>query len=192
LTASNPLNPLSPRITRRIGPALAAVCLLLLPVALASDAHAQGRTSYSITLGPTFGGSIDGEPEAGLEHTGFLANFSWRTQPRTVVGIRFGSTDLQGDELGPLVSPTFRYATISGEYRFGDLYYESGVFFGLGLYQLDDGETSDTGAGLTVGVTGDFPINERLSVLVELTGHYADLDTSTTHVAIHAGLSYHF
>ncbi|MXX60148.1 MAG: hypothetical protein F4112_11740 [Holophagales bacterium] len=170
-------------------PALATVLLLL---AGAGSADAQGQYSYTLSLGPSFGGSLDGEPDGGLDHAGFLASFSWRTQPRTAVGVRVGSKDLSGDQVGTLASPTFRYATIAGEYRFNDLYYESGVFMGLGVYQLDDGVESEEGVGLTLGVTGDFPINERFSVVVELVGHYADLDASSTHATVHAGVAYHF
>ncbi len=178
-----------PRPRAAAVPALAALLLLL---AGAAAVEAQERYSYTVSLGPTFGGSLDGEPDGGLDHTGFLASFSWRTQPRTSVGVRFGSMDLSGDQVGALVSPTFRYATIAGEYRFNDLYYESGVFMGLGVYQLGDGVESEEGVGLTLGVTGEFPINERFSILVDLAGHYADLDAASTHATVHAGLAYQF
>ncbi len=177
------------KLRAAVVPALMTVLLLL---AGAASAGAQGQYSYTVSLGPTFGGSLDGEPDGGLDHAGFLASLSWRTQPRTSVGVRVGSTDLSGDQIGTLASPTFRYATIAGEYRFNDLYYESGVFMGLGVYQLGDGIESDEGVGLTLGVTGDFPINERFSVVVELVGHYADLDASSTHATVHAGVAYHF
>jgi len=177
------------KLRAAVVPALATVLLLL---AGAASAGAQGQYSYTLSLGPTFGGSVDGEPDGGLDHAGFLASFSWRTQPRISVGLRVGSTDLSGDQVGTLASPTFRYATLSGEYGFNDLYYESGVFIGLGLYQLDDGIESDEGVGLTLGVTGDFPINERFSIMVELVGHYADLDAASTHATVHAGVAYHF
>lgn len=177
------------KLRAAVVPALATVLLLL---AGAASAGAQGQYSYTLSLGPTFGGSLDGEPDGGLDNAGFLANFSWRTEPRTSVGVRIGSTDLSGDQVGTLAGPTFRYATIVGEYRFNDLYYESGVFMGLGVYQLDDGVQSEEGVGLTLGVTGDFPINERFSVVVELAGHYADLDAASTHATVHAGVAYHF
>lgn len=177
------------KLRAAVVPALATVLLLL---AGAVSADAQGQYSYTVSFGPTFGGSLDGEPDSGMDHAGFLASFSWRTQPRTAVGFRLGSTDLSGDQVGALASPTFRYATISGEYRFNDLYYESGVFMGLGVYQLGDGVESDEGVGLTLGVTGEFPINERFSVMVELVGHYADLDAASTHATVHAGVAYHF
>lgn len=169
-----------------------AVVLLLATVLLllagAGTAVAQERYSYTVTLSPTIGGSFS----EGTDNGGVQATFSWRTQPRTAVGIRFGSIGLSGDQVGSLASPTFRYATIAGEYRFQELYYESGVFFGIGFYQLGNGMDSEGGPGLTLGVSGDFPINERLSVVLELSGHYADIDVASTYASVHAGVAYQF
>jgi hypothetical protein len=164
---------------------LAAVLLLL---AAAGAATAQERYSYTVTLSPSIGGSFS----EGTDNGGVQAGFSWRTQPRTAVGIRLGSFGLSGDQVGAIESPTFRYATIAGEYRFQELYYESGVFFGLGLYQLGNGAESEEGPGLTLGVSGDFPINKRLSVVIELSGHYADIDAASTYAGAHVGLAYQF
>ncbi len=168
-------------------PALAAVLLLG-----AASAEGQDQYSYLATFGPTLGGALDGDPDGSANNLGFLGSFSWRTQPRTLVGIRLGSTDVGGDQVGALANPTLRYATVAGEYRFNELYYESGVFMGLGLYQLSGGGESEEGVGLTLGVTGEFPVNERFSVVLELSGHYADLDAASTHATLHAGLAYSF
>ena len=165
---------------------LLAAALLLL--AGAGAATAQERYSYTVTLSPSIGGSFS----AGTDSGGVQAAFSWRTQPRTAVGIRLGSIGLNGDQVGSLASPTFRYATIAGEYRFQELYYQSGVFFGLGLYEIANGVESEEGPGLTLGVSGDFPINKRLSVVIELAGHYADIDAASTYATAQAGLAYQF
>ena len=192
MTASDPQ--FHPGCARRRAPrpACRSVVLLLagalLLLAGAGAASAQERYSYTVTLSPSIGGSFS----EGTDSGGVQAAFSWRTQPRTAVGIRLGSIGLGGDQVGSLVSPTFRYVTISGEYRFQELYYQSGVFFGLGLYQLGDGVDSEEGPGLTLGVSGDFPINERFSVVIELSGHYADIDAASTYAAVHAGVAYQF
>ena len=174
-----------PKARRPVVLLLATVLLLLVG---ASTAAAQERYSYTVTLSPTIGGSFS----EGTDKEGVQASFSWRTQPRTAVGVRLGSIGLSGDQVGTLESPTFKYATVSGEYRFQELYYQSGVFFGLGLYQLGNGVESEEGPGLTVGVTGDFPINKRLSVVLELSGHYADIDAASTYASAHVGLAYQF
>lgn len=168
------------------------VALLLLTVFLllvgASSAAAQERYSYTVSLSPTIGGSLS----EGTDNQGVQASFTWRTQPRTAVSVRLGSIDLSGDRVGSQASPTFKYATIAGEYRFQELYYQSGVFFGLGLYQLGNGVESEEGPGLTVGVNGDFPINKRLSIMVELSGHYADIDAASTYASASVGVAYQF
>ena len=174
-----------PRPPRSGVPLLLTVLLLLVG---ASSAAAQERYSYTVALSPTIGGSFS----EGTDNTGVQASFSWRTQPRTAVGVRLGSIGLSGQQVGSLASPTFKYATVAGEYRFQELYYQSGVFFGLGLYQLGNGLESEEGPGLTVGVTGDFPINNRLSVVVELSGHYADIDAASTYASASVGVAYQF
>ena len=192
LTASDPqpctgrARPGAPQYFSR--PVLLALATVFALLAGSVSAAAQERYSYNVSLGPALGGSLD----EGLGSTGFLGSFSWRTQPRTSVGIRFGSFDLSGEQVGSLVDPTLRYATISGEYHFQEIYYQSGVFFGLGLYQLGNGADSEEGAGLTLGVSGDFPLNERFSIVVELSGHYADIDADSTFGTLSAGVAYRF
>ena len=192
LTASDPqsrpgrVRQWAPR--RACRPVVLLLATVLLLLAGVGTVAAQERYSYTVTLSPTIGGSFS----EGADNGGVQAAFSWRTQPRTAVGIRLGSIGLSGDQVGSFLSPTFRYVTIAGEYRFQELYYQSGVFFGLGLYQLGNSVDSEEGAGLTLGVSGDFPINERLSVIVELSGHYADIDAAGTYAAVHAGVAYQF
>ena len=170
-------------------PPVVRLILSVLPLLVgAGMAQAQEPYSYTVAVGPTLGGSFS----EGTDSGGVQASFSWRTQPRTAVGIRFGSIGLSADQVGSITSPTFRYATIVGEYRFQELYYESGVFFGLGLYQLGNSVDSEEGPGLTLGVSGDFPISNRLSVVIELSGHYADIDASSTYATAHAGVAYKF
>ncbi len=173
---------------RACRPVVLLLATVLLLLAGMGTAAAQERYSYTVSLSPTIGGSFS----EGTDNGGVQAAFSWRTQPRTAVGIRLGSIGLSGDQVGDLASPTFRYVTIAGEYRFQELYYQSGVFFGLGLYQLGNGVDSEQGPGLILGVSGDFPINERLSVIVELAGHYADIDAAGTYASVHAGVAYQF
>ena len=64
---------------------------------------------------------------------------------------------------------------------------ETGVFVGLGYYQLN-GESIEDGLseshnslGLTVGVTGDLPLNRKrnLALRVELQGHWADVEAAS-------------
>ncbi|MEM8930866.1 MAG: hypothetical protein AAGE94_06815 [Acidobacteriota bacterium] len=162
-----------------------ALCLLA-TLAVPSNAAAQDR---GITLGLLggVGGSPDSEDytESSFQ---FLAGLDIAT--RTHVQLRLGQLDLALDGRTTDLS----YVTLGSEYRFDADYYDSGIILGLGWYQLDGsaGVADEDSIGVYGGVTGDFPINDRWSVLVELTGHWADLDAAQVFLHGHVGLAIHF
>jgi len=84
------------------------------------------------------------------------------------------------------------YLTVAGEYLFNEGYYVSGLFFGIGAYDLEthdpQGSENDTGIGASLGVTGEFAISKRIGVLVELSLHWADLDAVSLFGLGHAGM----
>ena len=54
------------------------------------------------------------------------------------------------------------------------------------------GDDDDTSLGLTVGVSGDFEVTRWLSVVAELSGHWADLESNQFFGLGHAGLAVRF
>jgi hypothetical protein len=66
----------------------------------------------------------------------------------------------------------------------------------LGWYALDDDELpefpSQDAVGLALGVTGDFRLAERFSILLELSGHYTDLDDADLLAMGHVGVAFRF
>lgn len=167
--------------------------LLLLPGA----AGAQELYTFTAGLMGGIGGSVDAEPGDGLDNTGFQLNLAMVTEPRTHVGVRLGRLSLDSEErFGSLSEAELSYATIAGEYRFPQSYYESGLYIGLGGYRLEgdrgNRDESDTAIGLNLGVTGEFKVTSWLGVLVELSGHYADLDEAQLFGMGHAGIAIHF
>ncbi len=171
---------------------LAAVCLLA-SLLVAPAASAQDKYNFSAALSLGVGGPLNADdPDPGLGNTGFQATLTWITQPNTRVGVRLGQIDLGDESLGPLLSPDLQYVTVSGEYRFREATYTSGVFLGLGLYAADGSNDDDSALGLTLGFVGDFPVSDRWSVLAELVGHYADLPGSQTFATLHVGAAFHF
>ena len=182
------------RYQRVLGGVALLAGLLLLPGA----ARAQEDYNFSVAALGGIGGSVDADPGDALSNTGFQLNLSMVTDTRTLVGVRVGQMALDADEqFGSLTDADLTYATIGGEYRFNEDWYESGVYFALGGYRLEgtelDGEDSrDTSIGLAVGVTGEFKVNRWLGVLLELSGHYVDFDEAQFFAMGHGGVAVHF
>jgi hypothetical protein len=169
-------------------------CLVALAAlsALPQTASAQETYTYSVGLLGGLGGSPDPPIGDGFDNNGLQLNLDLVTEPRTHLGLRFGRLDL-GDFDG-LAAADLTYLTLGGEYRFSEGWYESGVYLALGGYrmQADRPDGSDTALGAALGFTGEFRVTRRLGVLVELSGHYADLDVAQVFGMGHAGLIFHF
>jgi hypothetical protein len=169
---------------RSLAVALTAVAAL----AVSAPAQAQG---YEFTLGVLGGiGGTDDTGDYGQSTLQVLVGFE--TAPRTIVGIRAGTMAL--DASGALPEGDLRWITLSTEYKVPAGFYDSGLYIGIGHYSVesDDGLIDDSAFGLNLGVTGDFPINRYFSVLVDLSGHYADLESSQILLMGQAGLAFHF
>lgn len=183
------------------GRSSARVLVLLATVISAAllPGAARGQELYTFTAGLLggVGGSFDADPGDDLGNTGYQLNFSMVTEARTHVGFRYGRLALDNDDFfGSLSDAELSYLTLAGEYRFPETFSESGVYIGLGAYRLEGTrggrDETDTSIGVTVGVTGEFPITHWLGILLELSGHYADLDEAQFFAMGHGGLAFHF
>ena len=173
-----------PRMMTLIGLAV----LVLAPVSV----MAQGASTYTIGLMAGLGGSTEDEPDTDLDNFGWQGLFDMKIDSATSWGVRLGQLSLDTDDSA--FDSDLNYLTVAGEYRFSDSLLDSGLYLGLGVYDFD-GEGalgSDTALGLALGVTGNVGITERFSVLIELSGHYADLDQTQFFLMGHVGLGYHF
>lgn len=190
-------------MNQKLRTVFAATALVLPAVVLGlPPAAAQTQEPYNFTasLLGGIGGSTDADPGDGIDNPALQLGFNVVTQPRTQLGFRLGRFDLGSDRFGTLGDADLTYLTVAGEYRLREGYYDSGVFFGLGVYRLDGtpvpglgGEGGDeTAAGLNVGVVGDFAITPRLSLLLELSGHYVDFDDSNVFGMGLVGVGVHF
>ena len=162
-----------------------AVCLLAI-LAVPSSAVAQDR---GITLGLL--GGVGGSPDSeDYTETSFQFLAGLDVANRTEVQVRLGQLDL--DFAG--FTTDLSYVTIGSEYLFDADYYDSGILLGLGWYQLDGiaGFGDEDSLGVYGGVSGDFSITDRWSILVELTGHWTDLDTAQVFLHGHVGVAVHF
>lgn len=170
---------------------LILIGLLTAVLIVPSAAQAEDR-GYTLALSLTLGGTSDAEPDPGFGNLGLQATFLMETSPRVHFGIRAGQLTLEGDR--DVFDADLSYLTLVGEYRFTESYYESGLFLGLGFYDLagDAFFEDESSVGVTVGVTGDFRINDRWSVLGEIAGHGVDMDYANFFITGHVGLAYHF
>ncbi|MCP4202189.1 MAG: hypothetical protein GY769_09660 [bacterium] len=168
---------------------------VLLVLALPATAAAESSV-YSFNLWAGVGGSMD-EDEAGLSNSTYQLGFSVQPEDQLLVGLRVGELDLGGGLIGGSIDTSLDYATVVGEYRFTETFYESGLFIGLGLYSLDgvlplgQGFTEES-VGLALGISGEFVLTSRFGFLLELSGHLTNLDSVDTLVMGHAGVAIHF
>lgn len=201
--------PLDHRLTNHRGTqgpiGLAVVLGMLLALgSLAGDAQAQSPYDFTIGVMGGIGGATDAEPDSGLTNLGLQVLFGIKKDNNTRFSIRAGTMELDDDGAVGLfgaVDTNLTYLTLSGEYLYTEPSYESGIFVGLGLYEVSDGLEFDgttfrsfdeSTVGLTLGASGDFQIGDHWSVLGELSGHYADLDYARFFVMAHVGFGFHF
>jgi hypothetical protein len=178
---------------------LGGLAALLGLLALPGVAHAAEQYTYTAGIFGGIGGSFDASPGDDLSNSSYQLNLSMVTDPRTHVVLRIGKLNLdKKGAFGTLTGADLSYVTIAGEYRFQENYYESGIYIGLGGYRLSGDRSSDgqadsqTSVGVVVGVTGEITVNRWLGVVVELSGHYVDVNEANLYGMGHAGLAFHF
>jgi len=166
---------------------------LVLPVTV----HAQDHYTYTVSALGGLGGSF-GDDEGGFDNTSFSLGLSLLREDRVHVGVRLGQIEFASDDrVAGLADASLSYLVAGGEYRFVEDYYESGLFLGLGAYELE-GDTllgvqdSETEVGFVLGVTGEFEINRRLGFLVEVLGHVTSMQGNTAFGTGQVGLAVHF
>ena len=176
---------------------------LLLPAVLLAalapaQAGAQELYNFTASVRGVIGGPLDVDGEdPGFDQTGFQLGLSWLTLPKTHVVVRAGVMDMGGEALGSLFDPELTWISIGGEYTYQEAYYTSGLFLSLGLYSLDgnftDGTSDDDSSlGISFGVTGDFPLTKRWSIVGELSAHYADLEYAQLFGMLQGGVAFKF
>lgn len=173
---------------RQLRPRLATSLFVLLTLALApATALAQTPYTYTVGLMAGLGGSPEDQPDVGLDNFGWQALFEMSIDSTTHWGARAGELALDGGGF----NADLRYLTLAGEYSFADRLLDSGLYLGLGYYDLDAGG-GDSALGVVLGVTGDVHLSDRFTLMLELSGHYADLDATQFFAMAHVGVGYRF
>jgi hypothetical protein len=177
--------------------ALFGATALVLLLAPSGAARAQELYNFTAAFMGGAGGSLDVDRGDDLDNTGLQLNLGMVTEPRTHVQLRLGRLDLDVEEgFGSLTDAELSYATVAGEYKWREVYYTSGVYLGLGAYQLEGagsrGDESDTAPGAVLGITGEFQLHRRVGLLLELSGHWVDFEEANVFAMGHAGIAIHF
>ncbi len=161
----------------------------LLPLeAAAKDRYAR---TYLVGLMVGLGGSGDVEPEPGFDNFSWQAVFAMDLEKDVRWGARLGQITLETDGGS---GNDLTYLSLVGEYLYSGPFYESGLYLGIGLYDFGAGGglESDSSVGVNVGVTAGFKLNDRMLLLLDLSGHYADLDYAQFFAHAHVGVAYRF
>jgi hypothetical protein len=171
---------------------------LVVPVLLGpAAARAQDPYTYTLSALGGLGGAVE-DSEGGVGNTSFSLGLSLLREDRVHIGARLGQIDFDaGNTVGELDNATLSYLLAGADYRFLESFYESGLFFGLGAYELEGDDLlaepeSESGVGFVLGVTGEFEINRRFGFIVEILGHVTTLEQSGSFVTGQVGLAAHF
>jgi len=169
--------------------------IVLIGLSLPAPAAAQ---DYTWTLS-ALGGIGSAIRDGGGSATGYQLGFGLQFEPDANVWIHAGQlgfeTDFRSDG-------TVSYVNVGGEYQFTESYYQSGLFLGLGVYDLESKRIFDEGVfgpvesesalGLVIGATGEFKFTPSFVFLVEITGHILDSSDVRVLGTAHAGFGIHF
>lgn len=174
----------------------------LLVAGLLSTTVPAAAQDYTWTLS-AMGGIGSAIRDGGGSETGFQLGFGLQFEPNANVWIKGGQLDLDtGSEVGKLTDGTIDYVNIGGEYQFTESYYQSGLYLGLGAYDIEARRNlpndvlgplrTETVVGLVVGATGEFKFTPSFVFLVEISGHILDSADVRVLGTAHVGFGIHF
>jgi hypothetical protein len=171
-----------------------------LTVGLAAS-PARAVEPYLVTVGLLggVGGPLDADdPDPGTTQPALELQVGYITEPRTILALRVGRLDFgSDDQLGNTFDPQLSYITLAGEYRLYRNWYDSGLFLGLGNYRLTGEDAAgrdrhESSWGVIGGATAEFEMARHVSLLTQLTGHYADVEGAQLFATVMAGFNVKF
>ena len=199
MSRTNRWSRVSPRRERSRARLVLPVVALVTGLALALPGTASAIEPYTFTviLEGTLGGPLqESEGDAGLDNSGFQLGFSLVGVGEVHIGGRLGSIDFD-EGLGSLGDVDLDYLHLGADYRFREGFYDSGVYIGIGQYEIEGTTSAGTvidedSLGLALGVTGEFELAPNIGLMLEVTTHVTDLDAAELFLTGHAGVAIHF
>ena len=188
----------SPREEISVARSFSARLALVVALALPATVAAQDSHLFVASLSGGIGGSFDAGHGHEFDQRALQAGFGVLTNERTYTVVRLGRLDFDSElDLDGLTRAELTYLTVSGEYRFQQPSYDFGIFLGLGGYQLEGrdallGDADESALGLAFGLTGDFDLTRRFSLVAEFSAHYAFLDRAQVYGLALGGVAVHF
>lgn len=185
-------------VPRRLRACLLGAAAVAALLAAPGESSAQQLYTFTLSASAGFGGSLDADPGDEITLGSYQFAAAIVTEPRTLVGVRVGRIGFDDDEpLESLFDADLTYLTLAGEYKFDQTLYEGGMYVGVGGYRLEGtdafgSDRDDTSFGLVIGSTGEFPITPRFGVVVDIAGHFTDLDEAQIFATAQAGLFVRF
>ena len=164
--------------------------------ALAAPLSAQ-QPIRSLTLSGGLAGSID-EGDTGFSNPVVQLRFAVETSERGNLGVRLGRMEFDEVVRGRVEDVTVDYLSVVGEYMFDEPSHQSGLYIGLGFFDMDgtrlDGRgTVDEGSmGLVIGALGEFKVADRWFIYGEGMASYTGLDVAQIFANLQVGVGYRF
>ena len=162
--------------------------LLIAAFCVSSAVRAQEPRLFSLSVLGGLGSAIDAA-HVDANNPSLQVGFNMDIDSERLLGVRVGTVSFSSsDVLNGHRSASLTYANISGEYRFREPLYDSGLYLGLGVYEF----AGATRAGVVLGYTGEFEVNDRWSVVLEPAGHYANFRHDQAFAQALGGVRWHF
>jgi len=179
----------------RIPNLLAAIALTWLGLGLGAPLRAQEHRS--LTLSGGIAGSLD-EGGTGFSNPIVQLRFAIETSSHGNLAIRLGKMDFDQADIRQVRDFSVSYLSVVGEYMFDEPSHRSGLFVGLGFFDLDatrfDGMSGDDegSVGLVLGALGEFKIAERWFIYGEGSAAYTGLDVAHLFANLQVGVGFRF
>lgn len=169
---------------------LATLLVLLLPVC----AHAQSSAiGFSIGSGESLDDGLDFTFGDTIVQLYYESTFGDGTTFRFLYGTFDTEYALPGDAEAPLLDASVEYVNLIGQYEFDEVYGQSALFAGLGMYRNEiTGLDSEKDWGLVVGVNATFPVTRRLALTAEIAYHWANFDENLSIIVVSGGAKIRF